>query len=198
MKLIYTFLLSLFYYPSICQEIEVKGVVKDKVSQEPLPFVFVAINTNKDSNNVQSNFDGEFTCKIQNFNSLEILINYVGYNLFDTTINSNNITQLTLLLERNVTDSLIWIGIGKGKALDDINKNKILLYMPSGFITPTLLPEDTLFENKYSVEYTSTGCIKYNGDNLPEYNATIATYLDKKYGNRWRKKVRKDIVGLRH
>ena len=41
------------------------------------------------------------------------------------------------------------------------------------------------------------GCEAVAWESLYEYNRTVFEYLDKKYGKKWRKKIRQDIVGLK-
>lgn len=57
---------------------------------------------------------------------------------------------------------------------------------------------DIAFQKKYSVEFFSQGCIRMGEDeNEEEFNQTIFTYLDKKYGKQWRNEIRNDAIGMK-
>lgn len=87
------------------------------------------------------------------------------------------------------------VDLNKGKASKDIlNKNiKLLLF---GGLRPKHFTGQEDFEQKYHVTYWSFGCVLPNRINVLAYNTEIFKYLDKKYGNAWRKEVRPDVVGL--
>ena len=53
------------------------------------------------------------------------------------------------------------------------------------------------FEKKYNIEYYDFGCTPPNEECVIQYNKTIFANLDKKYGRKWRKEVRKDVIGLK-
>ena len=80
----------------------------------------------------------------------------------------------------------------------DIQEEKFKLFIASGPFSPSLTKADYKFEKKYAVNYYGDGdCTSAIAtDCLYMYNQTIFTYLDKKYGKNWRKKVNKNVYGL--
>ena len=69
--------------------------------------------------------------------------------------------------------------------------------MPGG-IAPIIYTTDKDFQEKYHVGYNVFGCIAPDLDEcLKVYNKTIFEYLDKTYGKKWRRDVRKDVIGLK-
>src|SRR5688572_1195864 len=116
-----------------------------------------------------------------------------GYNDQDTTItiSDQNISHFTWTIHTNC-----W-NYNKEKALKDIESNKPTLILQGG-IAPIVYSSDKNFENKYKVLFNDFGCVA--GDRqecLIAYNRTIFEYLDKTYGKKWRKEIRKDVIGLR-
>ncbi|PIY08484.1 MAG: hypothetical protein COZ18_12040 [Flexibacter sp. CG_4_10_14_3_um_filter_32_15] len=84
----------------------------------------------------------------------------------------------------------------KQKALEDI-KNKEIKLLLVGSIAPLANSKaDTKFERKFNIEYYDFGCTPPARECLKEYNETIFEHLEKTYGNKWREKVRKDVVFL--
>jgi len=74
------------------------------------------------------------------------------------------------------------------------NKSKLLLV---GSIAPIVYNNQDKFEKKYNIRYYDFGCTPPNEECVIQYNKTIFADLDKKYGKKWRKEVRKDVIGLK-
>lgn len=81
------------------------------------------------------------------------------------------------------------------RALNDIKHRRAQLVIRGGIVAMHY-PQDSVFMRKYHVRFNDPGCV------LPEdeaciiaYNQTVFQHLDKKYGYKWRKLVRKDLVG---
>lgn len=98
--------------------------------------------------------------------------------------------------ETATDDTLVWIGWGKERAVENIANNNLEILVPGGFIGSEVLDGDKEFEEKYNVKFIYQGCVQSAIDNQIEYNQIIFEHLDKKYGDTWRKTVRKDLVGL--
>lgn len=84
-------------------------------------------------------------------------------------------------------------------AKEDIANDKMRILFPGGFVgMPTFTNQkDKAFQRKYKVEFFSQGCVKYGEDEDEKgYNLTIFTYLDIKYGTKWRNEIRSDAIGL--
>jgi hypothetical protein len=82
---------------------------------------------------------------------------------------------------------------GPALALYDIKQNNIQLFCGGGFAPMARMSADKDFEAQYAVKYLMLGCMMPPKTGLESYNKTVADYLDKKYGNEWRRKVRTDV-----
>ena len=59
-------------------------------------------------------------------------------------------------------------------------------------------PGDDEFAEKYKIQFIDTGCVIESGNCIAEFNKITFAYLDKRYGKRWRKHIRQDLLGLGH
>lgn len=75
----------------------------------------------------------------------------------------------------------------------DISKGKIKFLVRGGF-APKHYEGEAVFEKKYKIKYYQFGCVSPESISIADYNKVVANYLDGKYGKRWRKEVRKDVV----
>ena len=66
----------------------------------------------------------------------------------------------------------------------------------AGGIAPVVYIHQNKFEKEFNIVYHEFGCVAPNHDCILKYNQVIFKYLDTKYGKRWRKEVRKDVIGL--
>ncbi|MFC0603295.1 FEKKY domain-containing protein [Winogradskyella pulchriflava] len=57
-------------------------------------------------------------------------------------------------------------------------------------------PADNRFEKKFGIKYLDFGCEPPISECIKEYNERIFELMDKKYGMKWRKKVRSDVEYL--
>ena len=85
--------------------------------------------------------------------------------------------------------------LNREKALEDIKNGDIKILESSG-IVPVFYESDLKFAKKYNVDFVEYGCEAIAWESLYEYNRTVFEYLDKIYGKKWRKNIRKDIVGI--
>jgi hypothetical protein len=81
-------------------------------------------------------------------------------------------------------------------ALTDIKQHHFLLYVQGGF-SPVVRKDDAGFEKKYKTDITDFGCVGLDRKIVSAYNREVFLYLDKTYGTRWRKELRKDVIGFR-
>ena len=79
----------------------------------------------------------------------------------------------------------------------DIAKGTPFLLLQSG-ISPVVYTTDKNFEDKYKVFYYESGCTGPTEKFAVEYNKTILKHLTDKYGKKWRKEIRKDVIGFRN
>lgn len=81
-------------------------------------------------------------------------------------------------------------------ANEDILKLQMVILLPGGIAGTEVLNKDTIFENRYNIEYLSLGCVRAGCTNEWEYNTVIFKYLDKKFGTKWRAEIRKESIGF--
>lgn len=87
--------------------------------------------------------------------------------------------------------------IGRDSALRDIEAMHLKLLLQSGD-PPFIYSNDRKFSKKYKISFYEFGCVvMYPFDCLKEYNGTIFSYLDKKYGKKWRRHIRPDVLGYK-
>lgn len=108
----------------------------------------------------------------------------------DTTITivDKSISNLNLL-------AIAYCSVNQDIAQSDIRNQRQRLLLVGG-IAPVVCIYQNRFEKKYKVKYHDFGCIAPNHECITKYNQIIFKYLDKKYGKKWRKEVRKDVIGL--
>lgn len=88
------------------------------------------------------------------------------------------------------------IDVSKTTATQDFKKGQLQLYIQGGIAPIANSKRDNKFEKKYKITYTDFGCELKTIDALTDYNRRAFFLLDLKYGQKWRKKVRKDVIGL--
>lgn len=123
-----------------------------------------------------------------------LITGYISYDNIDTTINVIN----------KPVENLILTVIVKCKnynletAEKDIENNTPKLLLFGGFF-PVYVPGQENFEKKYNVKYYDfVDAVEDSDECLEIYNKRIFKYLDEKYGDEWRKEVRKDVLFLNH
>ena len=79
----------------------------------------------------------------------------------------------------------------------DLKKQTIFLLLQGG-IAPVVIRSDKAFENKYQVYYYDFGCNVPNSECVKTYNELVFRHLTKLYRNKWKKEVRKDVIGLQN
>ena len=84
----------------------------------------------------------------------------------------------------------------KNLAQLDIDKGTPFLLLQSG-IAPIVYTTDSIFENKFRVYYSEQGCTGPDNELMKAYNIEIFKYLDEQFGKKWRKSIRKDVIGFK-
>lgn len=107
--------------------------------------------------------------------------------LTDEEINNSGPTKMTFIEKCDEVEKLF-------KA--DLKKGAIFLLLQGG-IAPIVITTDIAFENKYQTYYYDFGCNGPNLDCLKKYNELAFTHLTELYGNKWKKEVRRDVIGLK-
>ena len=177
---------------------EYNGVLWEKGFNEPAYNITVSAITDKDTLVTKTNGLGQF--HFQNISSKIFRLSFGGrgYRHFDTLITfhqqkSKDTFQIEAILRTKEGN----IFYNRASALNDIKRNNIFVLLPGGFAGSEIFDEDTTFELKYRIEYSSLGCTRSNADNEIEYNRAIFEYLDRTYGKAWRGEIRKDAIGLK-
>ncbi|ALJ00736.1 FEKKY domain-containing protein [Rufibacter tibetensis] len=123
---------------------------------------------------------------------LLILISFVGFGqsrkLTDADINNSGAIKLVFVTTVDEAREL---------ADKDIKNDVPFLLLRSG-IAPVVYSTDSTFERKYNVFYLEDGCTGPEYTLTEEYNFVILDHLQKAYGNDWKRKVRKDVMGYKN
>lgn len=78
----------------------------------------------------------------------------------------------------------------------DIAKGRPKLFLLGG-IAALKRAEDSSVEKQFGFSYKDFGCVRPVDDRcMREYSREVFTYLDRKYGEKWRSGVRKDVLFL--
>jgi len=87
------------------------------------------------------------------------------------------------------------IKFNREKALQEI-KNKSPRIVIVGGIIRAGRPGDDKFAKRYKIQFVDTGCVIEDINCIADYNKVTFEYMDKKYGKKWRKHARQDLIGL--
>jgi hypothetical protein len=172
-------------------EILIKGIVLSEVNGKPLENVFVIYKSKGLSSETNDKGEFEYKYRIREKNIVETIQLFAsGYENLDTIIQVGKPGKyiFNFVLKPR-------FGLNRDKALEDIKNGEINILESSG-IVPVLHKSDSKFAKKYNLHFTDYGCEPISWESLYEYNKTVFEYLDKKYGTKWRNKIRKDIIGL--
>jgi hypothetical protein len=104
-----------------------------------------------------------------------------------------------IIQDRSVEDFTILLNVCEvdaQQAKQDILNGKPRLLLIGG-IAPIYYKGQEVFERKYKVSYNEYGCTPPDEKCVKAYNKVIFAYLDKQYGRKWRKAVRKDVIGYK-
>ncbi|WP_198989007.1 hypothetical protein [Hymenobacter sp. BT559] len=88
-------------------------------------------------------------------------------------------------------------GVADSLAKLDIKKQMPFLLLKGGIASVVHVPTDSLAEQKFQFHYYDFGCSGPDEACVLGYNQRIFEYLTSKYGKRWLKAVRRDVVGLK-
>ncbi|MHB0756886.1 FEKKY domain-containing protein [Polaribacter sp. M15] len=172
-------------------EIVVKGIVLSEVNGKPLENVYVSYKSRYRYSATNENGEFNFKYKIREKDSIETIeLTALGYENIVTIIRVDKPKEYVFEFVMKPR-----FGLNREKALEDLKSGKVNILESSG-IAPVFYKSDTKFAKKYNVNFVEYGCEAIAEESLYEYNRTVFEYLDKKYGKKWRKKIRKDIVGL--
>ena len=185
------FLNSIVGFSQEKSEILIKGTVLSEVNGKPLENANISYKSRYRYSMTNEKGEFEYRYKIRERDSLETIeLTALGYKNVDTIIrvDKSKVYVFEFVMKPR-------FGLNREKALADIENGEINILESSG-IAPVFHKSDSKFTKKYNVNFVEYGCEPIAEESLREYNRTVFEYLDKKYGKKWRKKIRKDIVGL--
>lgn len=81
-------------------------------------------------------------------------------------------------------------------AEQDIKKGLKFLLLQSG-ISPSAYPTDNKFEQDFKVHYYDSGCPGPKIEYAKAYNQRVFFYLTENFGKKWKRRVRKDVIGFK-
>ncbi|WP_203296779.1 FEKKY domain-containing protein [Luteirhabdus pelagi] len=78
----------------------------------------------------------------------------------------------------------------------DIKNGNPFLFLVGG-IAPVIYTTDLAFEKKYDIYLFDFGCTGPQEKYIEAYNEVIFEYLTNRFGKKWKKDIRKDVIGLK-
>jgi hypothetical protein len=146
--------------------------------------------TGEKTDTTKTNEEGEFVFRyLKNGNYKLQIVSEFG-----------TIDTVLLIVNKSITDFSVLFSsrcdVNRKIAIQDLNDGNPRLLIFGG-ISPSVYSNQNIFEEKYGIKYESYGCIAPPYDCVLEYNQFIFDYLTDKFGKKWRKEVRKDVVGIK-
>jgi hypothetical protein len=185
-----TFLTSLSFAQT-ADTFKVSGIVVSANNGEPIPDGVIMVTRTK---GYKCDSLGRFTLYNLTSGQHKISFSALGYPSKDTII---SITSSDIDHIRWNINTDCW-QYSREKASKDIQANKPSVLLQGG-IAPIVYTTDKVFERKYNVVFYDFGCVAADSQEcLLAYNKTIFEYLDRTFGKKWRKEIRKDAIGLKN
>ena len=190
-----TLILLLMFFASFGQttktEFEITGKVKIYLVDEwiNLKNAKVELIQKKEISDIDSLGNYKFIVDKNGSYELRVL-DFKNSKIFHLEIIDESITDFDLYIKENIDCE-----VNKMVAEEDIKMNKPRLLLSGGILPIHEIGQEKI-EKKYSFKYYDFGCISPPIECIIQYNKLIFDYLDKKYGENWRREVRKDVIGL--
>ena len=174
------------------QTIPIKGKVISEITKStPIGTIFIQIKGEQDYFTADKN--GEFSITPKNHQETYVLIIEAGSHerleyLYDSKwIKRKSPKHIVVYSNINVSKKL---------ARRNFQEGKLKLFVQGGIAPISNSKGDKKFEKKYKITYIDFGCDLKTEDALLDYNKKAFFLLDQTYGEKWRKKVRTDVIGL--
>ncbi len=177
------------------KKFEISGNIKvvSGIGKEIFDKIPIRLNNRYQTFFAQTDENGFFEVKYLTKGKYKVNIGRFGYSKTDTTIvidgYDDKIENFNLTIFEKCQ-------LNRESALQDIKTGKIKLLIQGGMVPKTNNKFDNEFEKEYNLNYYDFGCTYIGNECMEDYNKTIFEYLDDKYGNRWKKKIRKDVIGI--
>jgi len=140
-------------------------------------FALTDINGSFIINNLEK--DKEYTLKISSFD----------FGTYMRTFKTENDTVVKKVLEIDINCEF-----DSETAKADWKNKNTKLYLIGSIAPKANSKEDLLFEKKYNVTYFDFGCTSAPIQCIIEYNKEVLKLLETEYGEKWKSKIRKDVV----
>jgi hypothetical protein len=193
-KLFTTFcftVLSVFVFGQSVETFKVSGIVISANSGEPIPDGVIMISRTQ---GYRCDSFGRFILYNLPKGQHKLSFSAFGYNSKDTVV---TVTNADIYDIRWTIYTDCW-NYNKEKALKDIQSNRPAILLQSG-IAPVVYTADKDFEERYKVTFYDFGCVAADRQEcLTAYNKIVFEYLDKTYGKKWRREIRRDAIGLKN
>lgn len=185
-------ILSFYFFCTATQaQYKYRGQVFSAIRQEPITFGVVRLPSPPGSGRhgkelAKIDSLGYFSFSLKDTSNVRIVVDCM---LRGSTVQKLFYSDTTtkIFLHTDCSDYNV------DRAKKDIEKNEPYLLCHLGYATYHFSAADSAFEKKYGVTYYTFADEPIWSDCMWLYNTTVAEYLDKKYGNAWRKEVRWDV-----
>jgi hypothetical protein len=193
MKKIVVLVFLCFNLTNAQELLPIRGKIYSAVTRlKPIGMIY--INLEGDDTNYRTNDDGEFVIYPKEKKEVYKLTIMAGsHQLLHYDFKSEWLTRKhpkSIVVASNFPASKII-------AQEDFKKGRLQLYVQGGIAPVLNSKKDENFEKKYDVTYYELGCQIKTEEAILQYNKMAFLLLDLKYGKAWRRKVRKDVVGLK-
>jgi hypothetical protein len=169
---------------------KISGAIISANTSKPIPEGIIMVTRTK---GFKSDSLGRFVVYNLSQGEHKLSFSALGYDNKDTIVivANKNIENLTWTIYSDC-----W-KYNRETALKDIQINNPTILLQGG-VAPIVFITDKDFERKYKVSFYDFGCVVFDKQEcLIAYNRTIFEYLDKTFGKKWRKEIRKDAIGLK-
>jgi hypothetical protein len=191
-KFLGTYFFTLFTLMTFAQSadnFEISGTVISSYTDEPISGAAIVYSGQEA---VLTDSLGHFIIHGLSKGQYKLAFTALGFDNHDTTINIDN-TNVDIS-KWVITTSCPDFNVDKASRDIKEHEAKLLLY---GSIAPSTGQADKKFKKKFGVTYVIFGDDETTREECKKiYNRVVFNYLDKKFGDKWRKEVRQDVVGL--